>query len=196
MPARNDPSQRHGLLQSLAVAALSWAFSGEARSHATPSEREGASSTPDVSGDVLFEQYISQMRYHDEKIAFAYGLFIRSFSLIVAGAIWLSIQPRLSADRNAYVALSDALAVLLCIQCSIMVWAHSEAYFKYKSALPTAPLQRGAMRPVESYGPPLGLVEYGMIISMAAVTLLFVAANPFGALHWAELLNGFHAPTE
>jgi hypothetical protein len=139
-----------------------------------------------VTEDTLFAQYTEQMRYHDGKVGDGFGTFLRLFSAIVGGAIWLRLQSGFSGSSLHYEMLSDVLVGLVFLQSWLTVREHSRAYYDNKtlrSELIKSSPHHAKRRKI------LGLTERGMVFSMLVATALFFAANPFSNPIWLDRLR-------
>lgn len=133
-----------------------------------------------VSEDTMFAQYTEQMRYHDGKISDGFGTFLRLFSAIVGGSIWLRLQSDFSAASLHYEVLADVLVTLLFLQSWITVREHSRAYYSNKTLRSALTAAAETQRRVKI----LGLTERSMLFCMFIATILFFAANPFSEVEW------------
>ena len=62
-----------------------------------------------LTDDKQYEHVSLQVRYHNDKIEGSFNPFIRLFSAVVAGAIWLSLQPGVARRAAQYALLSNLL---------------------------------------------------------------------------------------
>jgi hypothetical protein len=136
-----------------------------------------------VSDDKQYEFVSSQVQVYNQRIADAFKLFIQLFSAIVGGSVWLSIQSHIATRSARYERLSDILAVLVAVFCTISVLENLRAWRGYRSAQsrlggideagkPRIPGPRGFQSSLE---------EGTMIATMFSAAGLFCYFNPFAA---------------
>jgi TRAP-type C4-dicarboxylate transport system permease small subunit len=135
-----------------------------------------------VSVDEEYKFVSEQTRYHNEKIIEALNLFIRLFSAIVGGSIWLSTQAHIpDAKIPSLVWLSDTTVILLTGLCCILVYENLRAWHGYRRA-------QSRLGSIDESGipripPPRRLhasrTETAMIGFMILAAILFCRFNPF-----------------
>lgn len=110
-----------------------------------------------------------------------FDLFIKLFSAVVAGSVWLSLQSDLSASqRAAYAIVSNFLVWWLAAMGVIMVSAHYEAWRGYRRAQSQhGPHSLAGEPKVPPPTFPMGLMTIlPMIATMAAAAIGFTVYNP------------------
>jgi hypothetical protein len=137
-----------------------------------------------ISDEKQYEFITSQIAIRDQK-AFDthFSLFLRLFSAIVGGSIWLSMQKIANPSaRTSYTLLSDLLVVLLTVVSIVMVVDNYRAWRGYRAVLSRlvgkdefgnyqVPLPRLF---------PAAVMETAVVVCMIAVCVLFIWFNPFG----------------
>jgi len=127
-----------------------------------------------VSKDKEFEYVTSQIIKHVERSVDAFKLFAQLFSVIVGGAIWLSIQSTIDSEATkTYAVLSDILVTLVTVITSLMILENYRAWRGF----------RNAQVKLAPHVPPPSwraqLVGWEMVACMVAGCGLFWLFNPF-----------------
>ena len=127
----------------------------------------------EVSKDKEFEYVTSQIIRHIDRSVDAFKLFAQLFSLIVGGAIWLSIQSSVKCGANlTYARVSDGLVVLVTLITSLMVFEDYRAWRNFRTA---------QSKLVPHVDPPAWrseITKWAMILCMVAGCALFLRFNP------------------
>src|SRR5881628_2556211 len=133
-------------------------------------------SKSELTVDKHYEFVSTQARYHTEAISRAFNRFVTTFSAIVAGSVWLSLQPAISHAKTAKLAfLADLLVVSTALVCATMVVENLRGWFGYRMAMHRIGGDDADGRPVIP-APNLGHAskeEVVMLSVMIAVTVLF-----------------------
>ena len=127
-----------------------------------------------VSEDKEFEYVTSQIVKHVERSVDAFKMFAQLFSLIVGGAIWLSIQSNVGHKATAmYMWLSDILVLVVTFIISMMIYEDYRAWRNFRTAqsklVPHLPLPAARAE----------IIKWEMIACMAVGCVLFWLFNPF-----------------
>ncbi|MDP2764514.1 MAG: hypothetical protein Q8O54_06730 [Brevundimonas sp.] len=124
----------------------------------------------------------SQMRFRTEQIQGKFDLFIKIFSAVVAGSVWLSYQGDLTSEaRDKFALVSLVLVWWIALLNSAMILSHDAAWIGYRRAV----VEHGPRYPDGSPKvPPVNLaiymrVEFMMVAGMLAAALAFSVFNPF-----------------
>ena len=121
-----------------------------------------------------FEYVTSQIIKHVERSVDAFKMFAQLFSVIVGGAIWLSLQsPAHPEITKTYANLSNILVTLVTIIGSVMIFENYRCWWRFRTAqsmlVPHVPPPKW---PAVTTG---GV----MILCMAVGCVLFWQFNPF-----------------
>jgi hypothetical protein len=135
-----------------------------------------------ITPDKEYEFVSSQVRYHNEKIIEAFNLFIKLFSAIVGGSIWLRLQPGFDAAQAlAFARMSSLLVVFLTAIAGLMVAENLKSWHGYRWA-------QARLGGVDEKGhfripPPrtfrASVCEGAMMLTMVAAAILYWLFNPF-----------------
>jgi hypothetical protein len=125
-----------------------------------------------VSEDKEFEYVTSQIIKHVERSAEAFKMFSQLFSLIVGGAIWLSIQSKVPHPKT-YAALSDIVLGLVTVITSLMILENYRGWRGFRIA------QLKFTPEVPSPTWRAECIKWAMIACMATGWFLFLLFNPF-----------------
>ena len=124
----------------------------------------------------------SQMRFRTEQIQGKFDLFIKIFSAVVAGSVWLSYQGELTPEaRDKFALVSLLLVWWIALLNSAMILSHDAAWIGYRRAV----VEHGPRYADGSPKvPPINLafhkrVEFMMVAGMLAAALAFSIFNPF-----------------
>jgi hypothetical protein len=138
----------------------------------TASPPNGSVPKAPISAIKRYQFVTQQLRYHNEKIIEAFKLFIKLFSAIVGGAIWLSIQTN---ELSSYGNLALALVGVLTLVTVVMVISNLMAWYGFRKA-------ESFLVGKEKVGPPTPIrscwTEYVMIFAMVCALTLFWCFNP------------------
>jgi hypothetical protein len=134
-----------------------------------------------VSGDTEFKWVTSQIDAHRELRDSTFRIYVQTFSAIVAGTIWLSVQRRystgalLAQENHRFAALTVGAACLLALVSAVMLWESLRGWRSYRTA------QHSLARhvPLPKWWP-LSIAWVMMIVAVLGGTCLFWWFNPFG----------------
>ena len=132
-----------------------------------------------VSDDKQYEHVSQQVRHHNDRILGSFDLFIRLFSAVVGGAIWLSLQAGAARRGSYYALLSDLLVGLITVMSILMVLENLRAWHGYR----WAQTRLGEKDESGNYRIPppkklrASLIEIGMVACMLCSALLFLLFN-------------------
>lgn len=124
----------------------------------------------------------SQLRFRTEQVQGKFDLFIKIFSAVVAGSVWLSYQGDLTPGARAKFGLVSMLLVWwMTILCSAMILSHDGAWRGYRHAV----VKHGPRYPdgtpkVPELTQKLHMrVELMMVFGMLIAAIAFTLFNPF-----------------
>ncbi len=106
----------------------------------------------------------------------AFKLFLQMFSAIVGGSIWLRLQIDGEAPLS-YEYLSDALVVLLALVGVVLVIDNARSWWRYRVRLVEIVGDSAHRVPPPKWDSVIA--QFLMSVAMIAVTVMFVAFNPF-----------------
>lgn len=129
-----------------------------------------------ISEDKQYEYIGTVITDRIDRARDAFKLFLQLFSIIVGGAIWLSMHEIPDGARYTYIIVSDALVLLLTLVTGTMVYEALRGWWGYREALssfdggkyPIPPPKRRALAS-----------EVVMMFCMVAGASIFIWANPF-----------------
>jgi len=135
-----------------------------------------------ITPDKEYEFVSSQVRYHNEKIIEAFNLFIKLFSAVIGGSIWLRLQPGFDAAQGAtYARMSNVLVTFLAAIACLMVAENLKSWHGYRWA--QARLggldDKGEFRIPPPRTVRASVSEGAMMLTMVAAALLYWLFNPF-----------------
>lgn len=135
-----------------------------------------------VTDDKQYEFVSGQVRYHNDKIIESLNLFLKLFSAIVGGSIWLSLQPGITPTKmTAYIGVSDVLVIALAAFSSLLIFENLRAWRGYRNA-------QHRLGGIDQEGNPnipapriirASVSEGAMILTMVSAACLFWRFNPF-----------------
>ena len=135
-----------------------------------------------ISPEKEYEFVSGQVRYHNEKIIESFNLFIKLFSGVVGGSIWLTLQHGMTATRAAsYARVSDGLACFLALLACLMIAENLRAWHGYRWAQVRL---AGKNEKGEYRIPPPRIIrssvtEGGMMLSVILAVVFYCLFNPF-----------------
>jgi hypothetical protein len=134
-----------------------------------------------VSVDKEYEFCSSQVRYHNERIIEAFQMFVKIFSAIAGGSVYLSLQKEVATKASVYVLISDLLVILVAFIAIVMVLENLRGWRGYRSAQSRLGGldESGSPRipPPRLFRP--ALAEGCMILGVIAASAGFWLFNPF-----------------
>ncbi|HEY1606575.1 MAG TPA: hypothetical protein VGF77_13365 [Allosphingosinicella sp.] len=136
-----------------------------------------------ISDDVHYRFVSEQCRYHSEKAGDAFTLFVKIFSAVVGGALWLQVQPHVNPAMSRQLGRAAAgLVLAVASLCSIRIAENMRAWKGYRKAQCRIAGNDSDGRPI--IDPPNVLrasVEEGaLIVSMFAASIGFALLDPTG----------------
>jgi hypothetical protein len=126
-----------------------------------------------VSEDREFEDVTSQIIKHIERSVDAFKLFLQLFSVIVGGAIWLSIQQNVHNPKT-YAFLSDVVVGLVTFITGLMIYENYRGWRGFRNAQ-SERLTPHVPRPTWR----AQCIGWVMTLLMVAASALFCWYNPF-----------------
>lgn len=126
----------------------------------------------------------SQVRYFTEKIGASFEFFVKLYSAILGGTIWLSVQPGITAEKSAkFLVTSDALVIGLTLLSCFKLWESVRAWRGYRFAQVrlTGVDEEGRPKTPPPEVWPTHLEEVVVTIAMVAAAVLYCLFNPLGA---------------
>lgn len=135
----------------------------------------GIARTDGVSPDKDFEVVSGRVEYFHRKISESFDFWIRTFSAIVGGSIFLAIDPHFPRNRvGNYVILSNSIVALMGVVTMVLIAENLRAWRGYRWAQrrlkPTVP----PPRPIIQCG-----AELAMFGCVGVSPGLFCYFNPF-----------------
>ncbi len=128
-----------------------------------------------IENEKRYEFVTSQIRYHNEKVIESFNLFIRLFSGIVAGAVWLSTQSDPSAKHRVIGIFAYVLVIMLMTMTSVTVIANVLQWYGYRRA-------ESGLVGKDKVPPPTVLGscwnEIAMLLCIISVSAVFCLFNP------------------
>ncbi|MBR1227196.1 MULTISPECIES: hypothetical protein [unclassified Bradyrhizobium] len=140
-----------------------------------------------VSEDKHYEFLTKQIADRSQKIYESFNQFIRLFSAVVGGTIWISLQADASkrgGNSQIYETFSNFLVIAIAVMSALIIIENVRSWKGYRQAL----VKMGAndvASPVYIPAPlryRSSIIEIGMICSMFLATILFCIFNPLALI--------------
>jgi hypothetical protein len=122
-----------------------------------------------------FKNVTSKIEYHNEKIIEAFNLYVRLFSAIVGGAVWLSTQADPASKHGLYGWLANILVGMLTTTTTVTVIANWLAWYEFRKA-EAGLVGENRVRPPSM--PRSCLNEIVMVLVILTASGLFCLYNP------------------
>jgi hypothetical protein len=135
-----------------------------------------------VSEEKEFDYVVGQIRYLNDKIIESFNFFIKVFSAVVGGSVWLTLQKGMTVQlANEYAKISDGLVMFLAILVCLMIFEHLRSWHGYRKAQSRL---SGKDEAGKYYIPAprrfrASVLEIAMMGTMITVATLFCLFNPF-----------------
>jgi hypothetical protein len=127
-----------------------------------------------VGDEKQYEFVSGQVRYHNEKIIESFEFFIKVFTTVVGGSIWLSMQKDVATKFGAYQTLSNSVVSVITIVAVIRVLENLRAWHGYRNAQCRLEPSIPKPKPIRA-----SVSEAVMVLGMITAAVLFVRFNPF-----------------
>ena len=140
-----------------------------------------------IDGGLEYEFASTQFRWCSDRIGNVFYVFVQTFSAIVAGSIYLSVQPGVRQHVLSYAVLSDTAVSLSALVTLVLIWethASRRGYRERISHLGGKDTEGKFHVPLPKS--PRVLVEQVMTFAILAASLAFGVFNPF---MWPYLAN-------
>jgi hypothetical protein len=129
-----------------------------------------------VSEEKQYEFVSEQVRYFNEKIIESFNFFIKVFSAVAGGSIWLSMQKDYAGKFSSYLTLSNSIVVLITVIAVIRVIENLRAWHGYRNAQCRLDFRIPTPRPFRA-----SVLEALMVVGMITAAVLFWVYNPFAS---------------
>ncbi len=127
-----------------------------------------------VSDDKQYEFVSGEIASRNGRIYETRGQFIRVFSAVVGGSIWLSSQKEMASKFLTYEILSDVIVILMTVISCASIWANLKSWEGYRLA--QSRLEPSIPKP-NFYK--ASREELILMVVMLLASLLFMIFNPF-----------------
>jgi hypothetical protein len=126
----------------------------------------------------------SQVRYFVERIHASFEFFVKLYSAVLGGTIWLSVQPGITAEKSTkFLVTSNALVIGLTLLSCFKLWDNVRAWRGYRHAQVklTGLDEHGHPKTPPPKNWPTHFEQIVVTAAMIGAAILYCVFNPLGA---------------